>query len=357
MLADWCARGSSLSDVLSVDSSSSTCSLNGTSVLLGCTAEEGSDPIIEWVQYEDCTKWFTLPEGITSEQLPDVFVCSLRWWDCSLQKIRTGYKDDWCRKGAIKTNLVTKWIHLLQARALEAQDANPLVPGITLEEATQGGQDQTDPLFTGSTQDPMPGDDTSTTEREDALGTQTPRPEGAARSRNKGLSEVCKYTLYLAEWYAAHVGRGKWQEARISAHKEMLQLAKNRGKAAMFTTDMKSKTVPDKHKCEQGYRMGLKGMSLQGGMLNFCNSDGVMQQHYINVVYAQSSNQSLEEAMSGIAAQLDLIQAIYPDIETLWIVSDKCSNFNSFEQIPFIVSGNKRKWVQPQQICGTIKGM
>jgi hypothetical protein len=49
--------------------------------------------------------------------------------------------------------------------------------------------------------------------------------------------------------------------------------------------------------------------------------------------------------MSGIAAQLDLIQAIYPDIETLWIVSDKCSNFNSFEQIPFIVSGNQRKWV------------
>jgi hypothetical protein len=61
--------------------------------------------------------------------------------------------------------------------------------------------------------------------------------------------------------------------------------------------------------------------------------------------------------MSGIAAQLDLIQALYPDIETLWIVSDKCSNFNSFEQIPFIVSGNKRNWVQPQQICGTIKGM
>jgi hypothetical protein len=144
-----------------------------------------------------------------------------------------------------------------------------------------------------------------------------------------------------------HVGRGKWQEARIAAHKDMLKLEMNRGKVAMFTTDMKSKTVPDKHKCEQGYRMGLKGMSLHGGMLNFCNDEGIIQQHYLNLIYAQSSNQSLEEAMSGIAAMLDFIQEHYPDIETIWIVSDKCSNFNSFEQIPFVVAGNARHWVLP----------
>jgi hypothetical protein len=119
----------------------------------------------------------------------------------------------------------------------------------------------------------MPGDNTNSTERQDTTVNHTPRPEGAARSRNKGLSDVCKYTLYLGQWYAAHVGRGKWQEARIAEHKEMLKVEKNRGKVATFTTDMKSKTVSDKHKCEQGYRMGLKGMSLQGGMLNFCNKD------------------------------------------------------------------------------------
>jgi hypothetical protein len=93
--------------------------------------------------------------------------------------------------------------------------------------------------------------------------------------------------------------------------------------------------------------MGLKGMSLHGGMLNFCNEEGIIQQHYLDLVYAQSSNQSLEEAMSGIAAMLDFIQELYPDIETIWIVSDKCSNFNSFEQKPFVVESNARQWVLP----------
>jgi hypothetical protein len=44
---------------------------------------------------------------------------------------------------------------------------------------------------------------------------------------------------------------------------------------------------------------------------------------------------------------LDFIQEQYPDIKTIWIVSDKCSNFNSFEQIPFVVAGNTRLWVCP----------
>jgi hypothetical protein len=54
--------------------------------------------------------------------------------------------------------------------------------------------------------------------------------------------------------------------------------------------------------------MGLKGMSLQGGMLNFVQ-DGVMQQHFVDLVYSQSSNQSLEESMTGLSAQLDVIRA------------------------------------------------
>ena len=99
VLPDWCVRGTSLSDVASgssiVVSSSCSLSLNGTTMRNGCTAEEVSDTMLEWVQCEDCSKWFTLPDGVTSDALPDVFVCSLRWWDCALQKIKTGYKDDW----------------------------------------------------------------------------------------------------------------------------------------------------------------------------------------------------------------------------------------------------------------------
>jgi hypothetical protein len=96
--------------------------------------------------------------------------------------------------------------------------------------------------------------------------------------------------------------------------------------------------------------MGAKGMSVQGGMFLFCNEHGILQQHFIDLVYEQSSNQSLEEAMSGLAAQLDFIRRQYPNIETIFIVSDKCSNFNSFEQIPFLIAGNQRHWVLPDRL-------
>ncbi len=61
VLPDWCVRGTSLSDVpsgsSSVESSRSSLIFNGTTVPDGCRAdEEGSDPMLEWVQCEDCNK-------------------------------------------------------------------------------------------------------------------------------------------------------------------------------------------------------------------------------------------------------------------------------------------------------------
>ncbi len=66
-----------------------------------------------------------------------------------------------------------------------------------------------------------------------------------------------------------------------------------------------------------------------------------------DLVYDQSSNQLLKEAMSGVAAQLDFIRQQYLNIENLCIVSDKCSNFNPFEQMPFLIAGNQQNWVLP----------
>ena len=94
--------------------------------------------------------------------------------------------------------------------------------------------------------------------------------------------------------------------------------------------------------------MGARGMSLQGGMLEFYIGEE-RHTHYIDLIYQQTSNQHLEEAMSGLSAQLDFIRREYPHIEEVWICSDKCSNFNSFEQIPFIVEGNQRCWVESAQ--------
>jgi hypothetical protein len=87
--------------------------------------------------------------------------------------------------------------------------------------------------------------------------------------------------------------------------------------------------------------MGARGMSLQGGMLHFVK-DEKMQRHFINLIYDQTSNQHLEDAMAGLAVQLEFIRRTYPKLETIWMTSDKCSNFNSFNQIPFVVAGNER---------------
>ena len=89
---------------------------------------------------------------------------------------------------------------------------------------------------------------------------------------------MCKFAFYLAQWYAGHVARGIVQEARIAYFKQSLFDLDKRGKWAVFIVDMKGKTVPDKKKCEQGYRMGAKGMSVQGACCFFvmnmvsCNS-------------------------------------------------------------------------------------
>ena len=69
-----------------------------------------------------------------------------------------------------------------------------------------------------------------------------------------------------------------------------------------------------------------------------------MQRHFINLIHDQTSNQHLEETMTGLAAQLEFIRRTYPKLETIWMTSDKCSNFKSFNQIPFLVAGNERNW-------------
>jgi hypothetical protein len=265
------------------------------------------------VQCEDCQKWFTLPPGVSENDLPDVFECGLRWWDCPHHKNYKGDKE-WCKNGKIKTKLVAEWLKILEARragdtAQTIEDATVQLTGVS-SDSNNGEASNTHLCVPLITLAPLP----------QAVGreidfqnpsTQESQPEGASRTRNKELSDVCKFTFYLAQWYAGHVAWGLVQEARIAHFKQSLFDLDKRGKWALFTVDMKGKTVPDKNKCEQGYRMGAKGMSVQGGMFLFCNEHGILQQHFIDLVYEQSSNQSLEEAMSGLAAQLDFIRRQY----------------------------------------------
>ena len=160
------------------------------------------------------------------------------------------------------------------------------------------------------------------------------------------ISLAGRYVDFPRYW-GSHVGRGEWQRHAFTGIKEWCRLPENIGKYAILTVDMKSKTIKDKHRGPQGHQMGAKGMSYQGGMVElWLQGEGFYAQHthYIDVVYEQHSNQTLEEAMVGIYAQVSEIRETWPQIDYVFIQSDKCSNFNSFEQIPWIINGNKTGW-------------
>ncbi len=86
-------------------------------------AETNSEPDVE-VQCEKCRKWFSLPHQISPEDLPDVFKCTLRWWD--LPSHKKAYEGEWCSSGAINRRLVEEWLKLLKDRekdvAMQAND-------------------------------------------------------------------------------------------------------------------------------------------------------------------------------------------------------------------------------------------
>ena len=71
----------------------------------------------------------------------------------------------------------------------------------------------------------------------------------------------------------------------------------------VMRTDHKSKRNPSKSETEQGYDMGLRGMSTHGFELGFAvEEEGIrhLVTVHINVFYEQTSEQSLPEAMSAI---------------------------------------------------------
>jgi hypothetical protein len=234
-----------------------------------------------YVQCEKCRKWFGLPQHISPEDLPDVFKCTLRWWD--LPSHNKPCQGDWCGYGRTNRRLVDAWLKILQDRELgEAVQTHPTSlaaepqiqpdPVIPFENAHQTDsrpsrlaaepQNQPDTLipFEDAQQiDSRPSSIAAEPPNlpseplflvEDADVQHDPLPEGTARTRNKELAEVCKFNLHLAQWYASHVARGKLQQARIKEHKNMLHDADKQGICAMLTIDMKGKTVPDKNKAQ-----------------------------------------------------------------------------------------------------------
>jgi hypothetical protein len=275
-----------------------------------------SVPRIREVECSHCGTRRVVPDGVDDKDLFLDWNCSIRTW--CMNPLQQGYQEfNNCNKGKTNKRLIKAYLAELAKESAQNTEAllEPLGP-------THNSQD----FAIDVVEDPV-NQPAKKKQKKDVV--LNPTPEGTMRRRMRDLLDMVGYVAYVPGWYVAHIARGKWQAREIARAKATL--FEKEEKIALFTIDMKSKTVTGKNREQQGHGMGARGMSLQGCML-----------HYVK--YEQTSNQHLEEAMTGLAAQLAFIRSTNPKLETIWIISDKCSNFNSFNQILFIVAGNERNW-------------
>jgi hypothetical protein len=159
------------------------------------------------------------------------------------------------------------------------------------------------------------------------------------------LFKVVRYVAYVPAWYVAHVARGKWQIHEIARHLKALGEECNAGIVVILVIDMKSKTTTGKNRFGLHVKYWVLEECLNKAICYlYFYKDDELQRHFVDLIYEQTSNQHPEEAKTSLAAQLHFIRKTYPQLKTIWMVSDKCSNFNSFNHIPFIVAGNERNW-------------
>jgi hypothetical protein len=259
----------------------------------GMDDEEEAGP--EWAQCDRCTKWRILPDDVDSELLPDVWVCK----DAS--SWRPGISCATPQDKAVKKS------NVLEASLPAVDTAMPPAPLVPVVD---------EPPVCNS----------------EPVQVVEPASEGHLRRELIEIVTLVHNMRGCTGHWASHNARGAWQESAIAKMYQSLQTIPN---FLIATIDMKSKTTAAKHRTDQGFGFGLRGMSIQGAMLERWRvpADGgppYREVSYIDIVYSQSSNQSLEEAMSGVDIMMAFIRANYDGITEVQIISDKCANFNSF---------------------------
>lgn len=162
------------------------------------------------------------------------------------------------------------------------------------------------------------------------------------------IVSVCKHFEEMPRLWGGYITRCKKQKHEIAKLKEGLLHDCNFGKVAVVTTDMEAKNLASKHKQPQGYDFGLKGMSNQGFEFAYGAIDQQGKRYvateYIDCIYEHQSSQTLDEAMGGLKLGLNLFNKVHPELTDFHMVSDKCNNFASMDQIPHIMHGNATGW-------------
>ena len=117
--------------------------------------------------------------------------------------------------------------------------------------------------------------------------------EGHLRRMCKDITALCDTLVGIPLNYFSHVARGKLQSHTMGKQFGRLHEKEHRPRSGTLTIDMKSRISKGKHLEQQGYSMGSgKGMSLQGGMLDYTTKEGEDRTLYVDIMYDQISNQA-----------------------------------------------------------------
>ena len=147
-----------------------------------------------------------------------------------------------------------------------------------------------------------------------------------AKTLTTSSCQVAKQYSYVTKYFSSHTIRGMWQS---KAEKKMIAglMGNDNGSLGKFVlrTDHKSKKNPSKSETEQGYDMGLRGMSTHGFQLVFATEQNgerhLVTVHY-DIFYEQSSEQTLPEAMSALRLVMNQIgDSIRPSMSYIYVLS------------------------------------
>ena len=177
---------------------------------------------------------------------------------------------------------------------------------------------------------------------------ETPIPYADAKALTTSSCQVAKQYAYVVKYFGSHTIRGLW-ESTAESNAMLALLGPDNDLLTMFVllTDHKAKKNPSKSETEQGYDMGLRGMSTHGFQLTFAVEE-CGKRHLVttqlNVFYEQTSEQTLPEAMSTVRIVMNQIGRDFPWLRFGTVVSDKCNTLQAFEQMLFVRHGNLEGW-------------
>ena len=177
---------------------------------------------------------------------------------------------------------------------------------------------------------------------------EIPLPYDDAKALTTSSCQVVKQYSYVVKYFGTHTVRALWESTAAINAVQFLLSASNVGVSSfVLITDHKAKKNPSKSETEQGYDMGLRGMSTHGFQLTFAVMMGT-ERHLVtvqyNVFYVQTSDQLLPEAMSAVRLVMNQIGRDFPWLRDGTVISDKCNTLQAFEQIIFVRAGNYEGW-------------